>query len=97
MKDHEFAKQYALDLHELTKPDLIHEAKQAAMRVAQQRGTVTSTQVLDDMRANGLAKQLQGVDLRFMGAVFRSGWVRVGYTNTGSHKRPVSVWRRCDE
>lgn len=79
-------------------PRLIEGAKQIALDIAFQFGTVTSTKVLDTLKDDpDLRHLLDGVDPRFMGAVFRKGWERVGFDNSGSHKRPVTVWKRREE
>lgn len=74
---------------------LIAGACLAASRLARQNRFVTSTDVLADMAKSGF--NFGDIDRRFMGAVFikKLGWKRVGFTNTGSHHRPVSVWERA--
>ena len=46
------------------------------------------------LREEGYGPELDRIDLRFMGAVFRKGWRRVGWVPTGSHARPVAIWER---
>jgi hypothetical protein len=58
-----------------------------------QHGRVTSTEVLEVMREHH-PELLEDVDPRFMGCVFRRGWRRIGYEDSGSHRRPVSIWVR---
>lgn len=84
----------ALDTLELSRAELIADAKVHAVRIATETGTVTSTQVLASMRASGHGDDLDRYDRRWMGAVFRrgTGWKRVGWSSTGSHCRPVAVW-----
>lgn len=74
---------------------LVEVAKDTARRIADSHGTVTSTQVLAALREEGYGAVLDAVDRRFMGAVFwpGSGWERVGWSTTGSHGRPVAVWK----
>jgi phage FluMu protein Com len=87
-------KETAINLLEATRAELIAEAKVIAADLCSVRGRVTSTAVLEVMRRGRYADMLSDVDARFMGAVFRSGWKRVGYEPLGSHCRPVSVWER---
>jgi hypothetical protein len=72
--------------------NLVSVAKQYALALANQNGQVSSTDVLEAMRKDGYA--VDKAEKRFMGAVFRKDWRRVGYENSGSHRRPVSVWAR---
>lgn len=83
-------KNEALDLLEATRPIVISAAKTIAYEIAIKNGRVTSTEVLEKLRSNGHNPDI--FDKRFMGAVFRKGWIRIGYEESGSHKRPVSVW-----
>jgi hypothetical protein len=85
-------KERALDAVEISSKDLVDLAKQIADDIAEKNGTVTSPQVL--ARVIAICPNLQGRDPRFMGAVFRKGWERVGFENAGSHSRPVSIWRK---
>jgi hypothetical protein len=87
------ARDKALDLLEDHRGSLIDAAKSIAVSLARKNGKVTSTEVLEEMRNSWLKDAVSSVDRRFMGAVFRAGWERVGFTNSGSHRRPVSVWR----
>lgn len=70
--------------------ELISRAKEIALEICEREGTVSSPQVLAVLREENPFD----VDPRFMGAVFRKGWLRVGWTTAGSHGRPVSVWKR---
>lgn len=70
--------------------ELITRAKEIALEIYEREGTVSSPQVLAVLREENPFD----VDPRFMGAVFRKGWLRVGWTTAGSHGRPVSVWKR---
>jgi hypothetical protein len=85
-------KDEALNSLARTREQLITEAKAVAREIALTQGKVTSTEVLDVLRKSGL-NGLNEVDPRFMGVVFREGWVKTGYVNNGSHRRPVSVWK----
>lgn len=71
------------------RPELLDKARKVAVRLARKNGYVTSTQVLSHLDVP------EGVDKRFMGAVFgkKRGWKMVGFDRTGSHRRPVAVWR----
>jgi hypothetical protein len=74
---------------------LVEVARGIARRMATENGSVTSTQVLDALRADpDWSLRVAEVDARFMGLVFRSEreWKRVGWSPDGSHSRPVSVW-----
>jgi hypothetical protein len=82
-----------LDALEAARAALITEAHKIAVQLARQRGRVTSIEVWHTMLAYGYEEQLKGYDPRWIGCVFRRGWVRDGFESTGSHKRPVSVWR----
>ena len=85
----------AIDSLRRFRSDLIAQADAIARRLAISHGTVTSTQVLAEMRSDpNLRQRVDAVDCRFMGPVFRQKcWVRVGWEPSGSHCRPVSVWR----
>lgn len=74
-----------------TTTELVLVAKEVAQELAHKNGAVSSTDVLDELRARNY--DVDAVEKRFMGAVFRKGFYRDGYENTGSHHRPVSVWR----
>ena len=88
-----------LDRFEWTRVSLVAHAREIARDICAEKGTVTSTEVMAMLRAvakidPGLARELEA-DPRWMGAVFRGeGWTRVGWTPSGSHKRPVAVWKR---
>lgn len=80
---------------EATRESLIEVARGIADELVTKNGVVTSVEVFKEMRLRGYGVQLDAVDPRWMGAVFRTGgWVRAGYRETGSHCRPVSVWKR---
>lgn len=75
---------------------LIATARQIAVEIAQAQGTVTSPEVARVLQERWPGC-LSGVDTRFLGAVFRTSqgdcpFTPVGWTNTGSHARPVRVW-----
>lgn len=72
--------------------NLVEVAKRYALALAQKNGRVSSTDVLEAMRQAGY--EVDKAEKRFMGAVFRKDWKRIGYENSGSHNRPVSVWVR---
>lgn len=88
-------KDCALDLLEATRAHLVRVARNLAtlMAASAPDETITSVEVLAEMRKCGYSEQLDLVDPRFMGAVFRRGWQRVGYEPSGSHCRPVSRWK----
>lgn len=83
-----------LDVLAAQRSELVHAARQWALHLVQENGTVTSPQVLARLREEGWSDHLDRVDARFMGVVFRKGWRRVGWENQGSHARPVSIWER---
>lgn len=85
----------SLDRLEVTRSYLINLAKDFALRLFRAKGCVTSSEVLFLLRSE-VPEMLDGIDPRFMGAVFRNGWVRIGYEPLGSHCRPVAVWRLKD-
>jgi hypothetical protein len=74
--------------------DLVRLAREAALRLAHANGSVTSSDVLRELRATGHGPAIDSVDRRFMGVVFRDGWERTGWVPDGSHSRPIAVWRR---
>jgi hypothetical protein len=86
----------ALDLLKKSRGSLIAAAKIQANTICRARGRVTSVEVAKAMKAAGYVGAMAKVDLRWMGAVFRGGseWTRVGWEMTGSHSRPVTIWRR---
>ncbi len=76
--------------------ELIALARTAATHLANRNGTVTSPQVVKELRRRGYGPLLDKVDRRLMGPVFRGGFRRVGYANEGSHGAAVSVWELKD-
>ena len=84
----------ALDLIKKHRKELIVEGRKVAHRIASSRGRVSSTDVFKAMEANGWGPRMAAYDRRWMGPVFFSkDWEQIGTENTGSHKRPVAVWR----
>jgi len=85
----------ALDALEAARAALVAEAHKIAVTLARQRGRVTSVEVWHAMLAYGYEEQLKGYDPRWMGCIFRAGkgWERDGWESTGSHKRPVAIWK----
>lgn len=83
-----------LDLFETHRANELAVARAVAHHLAIKTGRTTSPEVLTEMRRLGYGNLLEGKDLRFMGAVFRSGdvWKKLGYSDTGSHRRPVPIW-----
>lgn len=67
----------------------VRVATELAIGLARERGSVTSVEVWAELARRG--HTLDG-DPRWMGAVFRRGWRRVGWDITGSHGRPVARW-----
>lgn len=87
-----------LDSLERCRVRLVCEARAVARELALAEGMVTSPEVLAELRRRGLGPDLNRVDARFMGPVFRgSEWERIGWLSgpqsPGSHSRPVAVWR----
>lgn len=88
----------ALDTLAEARALLVAAARSSAMMIAMRDGRVTSPEVLAALREGGYAHQLDRVDPRFMGVVFRNKkdaprrWHRLGWENTGSHCRPVAIW-----
>jgi hypothetical protein len=80
-----------LDRLEVTRSYLINLGRDLAVKLARLKGVVTSSEVLFLLK-HQVPEMLDGIDPRFMGAVFRKGWIKVGYESTGSHGRPVSRW-----
>jgi hypothetical protein len=84
------ARDEALDALEASRSNMIRQGRASALRIALMLGYTTSTMVFEDLRARGLLDE--SVDPRWMGAVFRGGWKRVGWQDTRSHKRRVAMW-----
>lgn len=81
----------ALDLLALYRRQLIGRAKEIALDFVKKNGTVTAPQIVRQLKSEH-AVGINQVDLRFMGCVFRKGWIRRGFINQGSHCQPISVW-----
>lgn len=96
MKNEKTRRDEVLDQLELWRAPLITVAKIVACELEQKNGRVTSPEVIRELKLRGYEAQLEEVDKRFMGAVFRKtdNWERVGWEPIGSHARPVSVWKR---
>ncbi len=79
-----------------TRTKLMSAARATARCMAEAGQEVTSPAVVEQMRVQGYGPELDRVDLRFMGPVFRRGWKRVGYllgrNSPGSHARAVVIW-----
>lgn len=75
--------------------ELIAAARIVAEKIYMAKGRVTGPEVLRALEKS-LADKMQRVDHRFVGVVFKRGWKRIGYENTGSHCRPVSIWSKHD-
>jgi hypothetical protein len=86
------ARDSALDLIEAHRADLVGLSRFVAVELCQRNGSVTGPDVFAELHERGLSELLKHKDPRFMGAVFRKGWIRIGQTNSGSHRRPVSIW-----
>ena len=93
------ARDEALERLSRVRKHLVEKANEVAIRIALGRGTVTSTEVFDEMFHMGHADAMNMVDPRWMGAVFRKGrgWIKVGYATQGSHGRPIPVWKRWSQ
>lgn len=87
------ARDAALDMLERTRKELVTVGKSVAVVLAARNGKVSSTDVRAHMLERGYGDRMAKVDPRWLGVLFRRGWTRVGYETTGSHGRPVSVWR----
>lgn len=85
----------ALELLREHRAALIDVARNIAITLARKNKTVTSTEVIKTMKEKGFESYVEKYDKRFLGAVFtdKKTWTKVGYDNSGSHGRPVSVWR----
>jgi len=87
------ARDEALDMLDAARSRLIAEARKIVRQLVQQRGRVTSVEVFQVMRSYGYDAEIDAVDSRWMGCVFKScGLVEAGWENTGSHRRPVRIW-----
>lgn len=85
-----------LDRYEDTRETLLEAGRRTALALCGEHDGITSVMVLARLRADGWGAQLDAVDSRWAGGVFRTGqgWKRVGYRPDGSHCRPVAVWVR---
>ena len=85
----------ALDILRAHRGTLIEAAFAVAVRIAHDRGHVSSTDVLAVLDSDPKWRAaVQAADRRFMGSVFRRKcWARIGWEETGSHGRPVAVWQ----
>lgn len=88
------ARDASLDALEKWRADAIALARVTATRIDHDLGRVTSTEVEFAMREQGHGPMLDSIDPRWMGAVFRRGWRRIGQEPTGSHKRMVAIWTK---
>lgn len=88
----------ALELLKKSRAKLVAIAFDTAVEIAKQRGRVSSVEVFAMMRSRGYDAEMDGKDPRWMGAVFNDGdvWVREGWELTGSHRRPVAIWKLKD-
>lgn len=87
-----------LERHRHQRRMLIHIAEGIALELARAHGSVSSPEVLREMRARGWGPHLADIDGRFMGAVMlpSRGWRRTGELDrTGSRARPVPRWERA--
>jgi hypothetical protein len=75
--------------------ELTNHAFEVAARISRERGMVTSTEVLLVLRLDPEWRDIVAEkDARFMGVVFRRNcWTRMGFDQSGSHGRMVSIWR----
>jgi hypothetical protein len=91
------ARDEALDALEAARDALIIEARKVAHQLVRQRGRITSIEVFQALRAYGYDTQIDKYDPRWMGCVFRTDeWERIGFEPTGSHKRPVAIWKLAE-
>jgi hypothetical protein len=87
------ARDAALDALEEHRAEVIELARGVARTLALQHGRVTSSGVLQAMRDQGMGDEIDAVDRRFMGCVFRGrGWQQIGWETSGSHRRRQPVW-----
>ena len=79
-----------------TRTKLVAAARDIARGMAQDGQRVTSPDVVEQMRAQGYGPEIDRVDLRFMGPVFRRGWREVGSligrASPASRSRRVVIW-----
>ncbi len=93
------ARDMALDALANTRARLVAAARRVAVEMARDLGRVSSPEVLAELRDRGYGPELDRVDARFMGVVFRPAkgwpvrWRRMGWEPGGSHCRPVAVWQ----
>lgn len=74
---------------------LIAVATEHANAIAYARGSVTITEVRAALRGDPRVTVYdRKLDPRWVGVVFRRGWVRIGWEPTGSHGRPVPRWTK---
>ena len=73
-------------------PEFVDIVRREAIRHADMHGTVCA----DEMRSWALQQGIAPKHPNAWGAVFRTGFVRVGYrpsTHPASHGRIISIWR----
>lgn len=93
----EAARDEALDNLAAYRGALCETGREVAVELCKQRGRITSVEVFAEMRARGYDEALNSADPRWMGVVFREEiWERQGWEQTGSHRRPVAIWRLVD-
>jgi len=87
----------ALDNLEAHRGSLCETGREIAIELTKLRGRITSVEVFSEMRARGYDEDLNAVDPRWIGVIFREKiWRRRGWEQTGSHRRPVAIWELED-
>ncbi len=86
-------------LNELSRSraELIAAGTEAAFSIWRQNGSVTSVEVMAQLRENpALALMLKACDPRWIGNVLlpSKGWKKLGYVAKGSRGRPIPEWTR---
>lgn len=93
----ESGRDHAIDQLAQWRAGLVEIGREIAIELAKNRGRITSVEVFAEMRARGYDEALDACDPRWMGVVFKEDiWKRDGWEQTGSHKRPVAIWRLVD-
>lgn len=91
----------AIETHKAKNGYLIEQARQIAIEICKERGKVYGPLVIKRMmKQPELAKRINSNKTnRWMGAVFQKPkgkpalFVQCGWTDKGSHKQPIRVWR----
>ena len=85
---------YVLNALEKERQELISAARRVAYIIYQENPhPLTAGEIFEAMsNVDGMENILINHDKRWLGAVFRKGFLKAGFSFTGSHCRPVHTW-----